>query len=202
MNLSKLCIQNPEQGNLKGICYICGEKTKYGYKSAISNAFTQFSHLTHGSVACEYCYAFLKERKFRNRSWVANGNDVEFLKSKELRPYILNPPEPPFFIYATQGGQRQGWFDAIGYVNYSREKFYIATDWTPVFIASRKKLLEYDRLVSELREKKLTKTELRTGQWRMHRYRKAIEGNYENLLKEAEKNIGQPAWEVMILVSK
>lgn len=199
-SLPFLCIKSPISGNIEGECCVCGVNTNEGHKKPFSNNFVGFSFLTLGDCVCPWCYAFFKEQSFRRKSWIATAETVVYLKRVDCLQYILTPPEPPFFIYITQSGQRQGWIDALRIVNYNRDNFYISTDWTGCFCASKDKIRVYYEIISILRSLKISKTAIRTGEYTMFQYKQILQQKYEKLLQEARKYVGEPLWEVMCYV--
>jgi len=202
MTVTEFCIKEPERGSKQGVCCICGKETKEGHKVPFSDNFTGYSFLIHGDCACPYCWTFFKTQDFRRRSWVATAKEVRFLKRNEVREVMLEPPEPPFFIYVTQSGQRQGWLSALRYISYSRERFFISTDWVGHFMVDRQLAKQMDNLIWLLRDKKISKTALRTGQYSMKQYRLAIEGGWQDLIEEARRYVKNPLWEVMVYVAE
>lgn len=199
--LTRLCITNPPHGTKKGQCCVCGAITDKGFRAEFSNNFTGYSYLTHGDCLCPHCYAFFKDQNFRRKSWIATSHTVSFLTRTECRDVILNPPEPPFYLYITQTGQRQGWLSALKHISYSRDNFFIVTDWVGFFIANRDTAEQMDRLITALREKKVSKTALKTGEYSMHQYRLAIQEGYSLLIEQAKRYVKDPLWEVMVYVA-
>lgn len=196
-----LCIKSPKPGQKTGVCCVCGKNTDNGYDIPFSDNFTGYSFLTHGDCACPHCYTFFKTPEFRRYSWVATTDEVRFLKRSEIGNIILNPPKPPFFLYITQTGQRQGWLSAFKFISYSEERFFIATDWVGTIFADINNIRNMYKLIRVLREMKVSKTALRTGEYTMFQYRDAIEKGYDNLIDDTKKHIKDPLWEVMIYVA-
>ena len=158
---------------------------------------------------CEFCYTFFKEPNYRKRSWIVSATGIEFYcsetkKTREDFLYrILNPPEYlPFYFYLSKNKKRQGWLDSICSVNFSRENFTIATDFTALCRVNIEKAKETHKLISFLREKKISKTILQTGNINMHSYKKAMEEGWCKKLEAIKKYVGMPIWEVMAYVAK
>lgn len=200
--LTQLCVQQPIEGKHKGLCCICGCETDKGHKPSFSDNFTGYSFLTHGNCMCPYCYSFFKDQNFRRKSWLATIEKVRFLQRLECREVILNPPSPPFFIYITQTGQRQGWLSAMRFINHNQKRFYISTDWVGHFLADRDEAQKMHMMISELRAKGINKTALRTGEYTMKQVRTAIENGWHEILLNAKKQVKNPLWEVMLYVAE
>ncbi len=200
--ITYLCVKQPVRGNLEGICVVCGVETKEGHKNTFSEKFTAYSFLTHGNCMCPHCFTFFKDQSFRKKSWITTEKEVKFLKRLECEQYIFNPPSPPFAFYITQSGQRQGWLSGMRFVNYSNNQFYILTDFVGCILVQRKEVEEMHKLIRLLREKGISKTQLRSGEFNMHIYKKAIEGNYHNAIESIKNHIKKPLWEVMLYVAE
>jgi hypothetical protein len=120
----------------------------------------------------------------------------------EFYGMLLEPPEPPFAVYVTRGGQKQGHIGLINYVSFSRGRYYIGSDWQDrPFIVSQDELLGFDPLIRFLREEKVSKEALRTGGFTMKQWERAMKGGYEDKLRAAQGNAGSFAWEVMVHVA-
>lgn len=196
--ITHLCVKNPATGTIEGTCCVCGKETKQGFKNPFSDNFAGYSYLTHGNCTCPHCCGFFKNQDFRKRSWVATNNSVTFLKRAEILKAVLDPPAPPFAIYITQGGKRQGWLSGLKLVNYGRENFYIFTDFVDTVYTSRLQAQSMSDMISELRKNKVGKTQLITGEYAMHVYKKAIEGGWHHLIEQARTHTKKPLWEVMV----
>lgn len=202
-SITHLACKYATPGEVSGRCTLCGASTDTGYNMPFSEKFTQYSTLYDGDCVCQYCYAFLKEQGFRRRSWVATESTVVFLKRSELMHYLLTPPNPPFAIYITQSGQRMGWLSNIRAVSYSQQRFYILTDFVDtVFVNDIKAVHVRAKLVTQLRERKVPKGQLRTGEYSMSTYKKAMNGGWENLLDIAREYAGEQLWEVLVYVAE
>jgi len=197
-----LAVKEPLLGALRGRCCVCGKETDSGHPKPFSNTFTGFAHLTYGEVACPHCFSFFKNPDFRKKSWVATADGVQFLDRRDCEKVLLNPPDPPFFIYISSTGQRQGWLSALQLINWSRERFFIATDWVPPFEAFSKELHELHRILTKLRKQRISKISLRTGEFSMTVWKKAFEDNFWQDLDLVRNYRGNPLWEVLIYVSE
>jgi CRISPR type IV-associated protein Csf1 len=198
-----LILKNLEYGSISGKCSLCSSYTTQGFPISYSNNFQGYSFLSgNGQCLCPSCNFFLKNQDFRKKSWVASEDGIRFLHRKECQDIILSPPSPPFFLYITQSGQRQGWLDALQVVNYSREKFIISTDWVGKFSLERNIAIELNSLCIQLRKLKLSKSSLRTGLLSPAEYRRVLENHAEKLVQEIHRWKNTPIWEVIVYVSE
>jgi len=202
VSASRLCVQQPVKGEIEGHCCLCGMRTKEGFAAGFSNNFTGYSFLMHGNCLCPWCFAFFKNQDFRKKSWVATEHNVTFLKRVECGEVLVNPPQPPFFIYISKTGQRQGWLSALRYVSYSRDYFCVSTDFVGHFWVTIKEVKSAREILIKLREKKVSKTILRTGEYSMYIYKRAVQEGWEDDLVEIKKWIRKPIWEVMVYVAE
>jgi rRNA maturation protein Nop10 len=191
----------PVYGTLSGECVLCGRHTENGHPVEFSEKFTSYNLLREGNCICEYCYTLVKNQEFRRRSFVLSKEGVRFLSREECRDVLLSPPEPPFFIYITQSGQRQGWLSAIHCVSYNKERFWVSTDFVGHFLANLRELKRMDKLISDLRKVGVSKNSLRTGELSMAEYRKLFEKNLAQLWDEVRECVRTPGWEVLCYVA-
>jgi len=180
---------------------LCGRYTKSGHTIQFSEKFTSYNLLNEGNCICEHCYTLLKNQEFRRRSFVLSREGVRFLSRAECREVLLSPPSPPFFIYITQSGQRQGWLSAMQCVSYSRERFWVSTDFVGYFLANLQELKRMDGLILELRKAGVSKNSLRSGILSAVEYRKLFEKNLTHLWDNAREYVKTPSWEVMCYVA-
>ena len=202
--IAQLCIQSPEEkGDITGSCQACGIETKEGLPPPFSDTFTGFPYLVYGNCFCPHCHAFFKNPSLRKRSWIANQKEgVIHLKRLEAREYILNPPRAPFAFYLTRAGKRQGWLSGMRSLNYNREKYQLLTDFAGNVIMEKNEVRKMNELIEKLRKNKVSKTQLLSGNYTMYTYRKAIEGDWEDLIQSAREHIKKPAWEVIVYVNE
>lgn len=185
-----------------GTCYICGETTDTGHHKPPSDGFTAWATCVAGDVVCGGCWALLHDPRLRRYSWCASREGLQ-LVTKETRPemyaLLVSPPEPPFAWYLTQGGQKQSWLELTRRISDSRERFWVATDWAvrPVLVTTAR-LSELSPLLLRMRDRKVSKTALQTGGYRMSHYKSAAEGGWEDNLAACRVLVGDPTWEVMI----
>jgi len=202
LTLTRLIGTN-EPGNHAGRCYLCGEETATGHREPPSDAFTAWASVYGGSVLCGHCYAVLHDRRFRARSWLATQQGVRFAESGEgrswLRDALISPPEPPFALYLTRAGKKQGWISLIRYVSQSRDRFWVGTDWLdrPVQI-DRAWVITQLPLLDRLAAHKVGKTALMEGIFSPTVWKRAIREGWTSDLQEAQVLAGDPRWEVVV----
>lgn len=197
-----LVLQAREPGSVAGRCYVCGVETQTGWAEAPSDNFTAWSQIYRGSVMCEACRPIFKDRRFRQRSWVASRDGVEFSSKEDpslIWRALLAPPEPPFAIYVTAGGQKQGWISLGIYPSTSRSRYWVGTDWTdkPVlmdaaWVSAASPLLE------RMRGRKVAKAALIDGQFSSGTWERAMREGWEGDLTEALERAGDTRWEVCV----
>jgi CRISPR type IV-associated protein Csf1 len=180
----------PTEGNKSGTCIVCGTTTDKGNKIDFSANFTAWSLLQHGDCICEYCYTLCRTQDYRRKSWVANKEDIKFLQRSEILQTILNPPNPPFAIYITKTGKKQGFLHLINKPAFGKDRFFIAFDDKLIFI-ERKLLKELTAIAKKARELKFTKTELLTEP-SPHRWENRL------LCEQILKYNKNPMWEVVV----
>ncbi|RLE85579.1 MAG: hypothetical protein DRJ96_07630 [Thermoprotei archaeon] len=100
-------------GRERGVCAFCQHYTEHGHRLKLPESFTDYPYLQSGDVICEYCYAFLKDPRYRRRSWLIEAGRVTFLSRREAVESILAEHEPPFAIYVATRGKRHGWIPMI-----------------------------------------------------------------------------------------
>jgi len=192
-----------EPGPASGWCYLCGQETSSGHPGAPSESFTAWSSVYAGSVICEHCWPLVHDRRFRSRSWLATPGQVRFVESGEdrswLRDVLLDPPAPPFALYLTRNGKKQGWIPLLRYVSHSRDRFWVGTDWTdrPVY-CERLWLAQHVVLLDRLADRGVPRTQLLAGRFAPRVWRTAIQDGWTSELEEAQQLAGDPQWEVLV----
>lgn len=180
----------PTPGDKKGRCIICGRETERGHRVDFSEKFTMWPALEEGDVICEYCYTMARNQDYRRKSWVADRNGVRFLKRGEILPTLLEPPEPPFTIFLTKSGKKQGFLLLANRVSYSRDRYFIAFEDQLIFV-DRSLLKRMVEVARKARELGFSKTELLQGP-------KTSRWQHEELCEEILSFLGNPLWEVVV----
>jgi len=192
-----------EPGSVVGRCYLCGQETNAGHPGAPSDSFTAWSSVYAGSVICEYCWPLIHDRRFRSRSWLATPGQVRFVEPGEdrswLRDVLLDPPAPPFALYLTRNGKKQGWIPLLRYVSHSRDRFWVGTDWTdrPVY-CDRLWLAQHVVLLDRLADRGVPRTQMLFGHFAPRVWRAAIQDGWTSDLEAVQQLAGDPQWEVLV----
>lgn len=151
---------------------------------------------------CPHCWAVFDNASYRRKSWIATSNNFLHIKRQEAIDYLLNPPQPPWYLYISTSGQKQGWLTAIHKVNHGRENFWLSIESQeqPIRTSIRETGSLYE-IVKGLMLLKIPKGEMMTGQFSAKSWEKAIKNNTEQLLRSAQKQAKKPIWEVMVYVA-
>ncbi len=195
MNISRQILRTsqlfpPTEGGEVGTCIVCGTSTRKGHRIDFSSNFTAWSMLWDGDCICEYCYTLCRDQQYRRRSWVATKQGIRFLQKSEILEVLLNPPEPPFAIYITRTGKKQGFLQLVNRLSYSREHYFIAFDDALVFV-NRGELEEMVEIAKKARALKFTKAEL-LSEPAVHRWQ------HRELCEQIVKLAKKPLWEVIV----
>lgn len=194
--------QEPLPGTHHGTCYVCGRQTEHGWAEAPSDNFTAWSQIYRGTVMCERCRPIFKDRRFRQRSWVATTTGVQFADPEHrtlLWDTLREPPDPPFCVYVTAGGQKQGWISLGIYPSTSRDRYWVGTDWTdrPILI-ERAWVHDQAPLLDRMRERKTPKQVLLDGQFSSGSWDRAIREGWTDDIEAVLARVGDPRWEVVV----
>ncbi len=195
----------PRTGRVAGTCVLCQRDMKDGLRlrDVVSGNFTGWAHLYAGEGMCPACAYLFSDQTFRKRSWVASlAGGFRELETEEVRPVLLDPPEPPWFAYARRQGHRQAWLACLHRVNHSRERYWLChEDLEAPVLVTRAQVREMCALIDEALARGVTKTELLTGQAGTGTWRRALEEGGEALLREVARLAGTTAWEVIVRVT-
>jgi len=195
MKLSKL-FPASWRGKIRGRCVLCTEETGEGLKIDFSSNFQSWNVLYEGNCLCPHCYELARNQDYRRCSWIVTAEGVKHCKKDELFEILKNPPTPPFGIYITRTGQKQGFLQLIMKTATNRDNFYVAFE-NDILLIDRKKFIEMSALAKRVRERKITKRELITG--------KLFAGNFKKLsldeVQKIKKLAGNPVWELVVYFS-
>ena len=187
-----------EKGDLSGQCVFCGLDTIEGHEAKLKVTFTAYDLIQGGSCICPECWHVYNEQMYRKKAWVVTPSEFTEVKRDAAKELLLNPPEPPFVIYLTQTWKKQGWLNLINRVQMSQTNYTIGLDYDLVEVNTQK-LDGYCTLITDLLEKKITKTELGTGKFKAKSYEKL--GYDMKLIEQIKTLAGNPLWNLAIFVS-
>lgn len=193
----------PEQGDLEGDCCICKKHTENGFKKKFSGNFTCADYISNGDVICLKCYYLVKNsNEYRRTMFLLTENELIKFKKKEAKEIVLNLPNKPFYIYLTKTWQKIGWIrmnEVYNENNKGEINFLIDYDIVRVNLDT---LTETMKFIKKLRDLKIPKTVLETGQLEMHHYRK-LTSEFDNnvarsYIKMIKNNANNPIWDLAL----
>ena len=193
----------PEQGDLEGDCCICKKHTENGFKKKFSGNFTCADYISHGEVICPECQYLVKNsNEYRRTMFLLTEDELIKFKKKEAKEIVLNLPNKPFYIYLTKTWQKIGWIrmnEVYNENNKGEINFLIDYDIVRVNLDT---LTETMKFIKQLRDLKIPKTVLETGQLEMHHYRK-LTAEFGNIaariiLNNVKMNANNPIWDLAL----
>lgn len=193
----------PEQGDLEGDCCICKKHTTTGFKKKFSGNFTCADYISNGDVICHKCYYLVKNsNEYRRTMFLLTEDELIKFKKKEAKEIVLNLPNKPFYIYLTKTWQKIGWIrmnEVYNENNKGEINFLIDYDIVRVNLDTLTETMKY---IKQLRDLKIPKTVLETGQLEMHHYRKLtskFDNNVaRNYIKMIKNNANNPIWDLAL----
>ena len=207
MNFSEMLCKTleiaPELGDLEGDCCICQKHTTTGFKKKFSGNFTCADYVSHGEVICPECnYLVKNSNEYRRTMFLLTEKELIKFKKKEAKEIVLNLPNKPFYIYLTKTWQKIGWIrmnEVYNENNKGEINFLIDYDIVRVNLDT---LTETMKFIKRLRDLKIPKTVLETGQLEMHHYRK-LTAEFGNIaariiLNNIKKNANNPIWDLAL----
>ena len=193
----------PEQGELEGTCCICQKHTTTGFKKKFSGTFTCADYISHGEVICPECQYLVKNsNEYRRTMFLLTEDELIKFKKKEAKEIVLNLPNKPFYIYLTKTWQKIGWIrmnEVYNENNKGEINFLIDYDIVRVNLDTLTETMEF---IKRLRDLKIPKTVLETGQLEMHHYRK-LTAEFGNIaariiLNNVKRNANNPIWDLAL----
>ena len=193
----------PEQGDLEGDCCICKKHTTTGFKKKFSSNFTCADYISHGEVICPECQYLVKNsNEYRRTMFLLTEDELIKFKKKEAKEIVLNLPNKPFYIYLTKTWQKIGWIrmnEVYNTDNQSEINFLIDYDIVRTNTADLYDMMDF---IKQLRDLKIPKAVLETGNLEMHHYRKltAKFGNQaaRKILNKVKMNANGPVWDLAL----
>ena len=193
----------PEQGDLEGDCCICKKPTENGFKKKFSGNFTCADYISNGDVICPKCYYLVKNsNEYRRTMFLLTEKELIKFKKKEAKDMVKNLPNEPFYIYLTKTWQKIGWIrmnEVYNTGNQSEINFLIDYDIVRTNTADLYDMMDF---IKQLRDLKIPKAVLETGNLEMHHYRKltAKFGNQaaRKILNKVKMNANNPIWDLAL----
>lgn len=180
-------------GAMKGHCMLCGRETNKGLEADFSAKFTSWNLFKAGECLCPNCYELSRNQAYRRSMWIACKEGITFFKKDQMLQHLLDPPDPPFAMYLTKTWKKQGFLKLINKVNYSKNSFFIALDSEIIHVVMNN-FTEMLKLAKGLREKGISKKELRSGKFHVYRY-EDLDLEVIEKIKRITKN---PQWRLVI----
>ena len=207
MNFSEMLCKaldiTPEQGDLEGDCCICKKHTENGFKKKFSGSFTCADYISNGDVICPKCYYLVKNsNEYRRTMFLLTEKELIKFKKKEAKDMVKNLPNEPFYIYLTKTWQKIGWIrmnEVYNENNKGEINFLIDYDIVRVNLDTLTGTMEF---IKRLRDLKIPKTVLETGQLEMHHYRK-LTAEFGNIaariiLNNVKRSANNPIWDLAL----
>lgn len=193
----------PEQGDLEGYCCICKKHTENGFKKKFSGNFTCADYISNGDVICPKCYYLvMNSNEYRRTMFLLTEKELIKFKKKEAKDIVKNLPNEPFYIYLTKTWQKIGWIrmnEVYNTDNQSEINFLIDYDIVHTNTADLYDMMDF---IKQLRDLKIPKAVLETGNLEMHHYRKltAEFGNQaaRKILNKVKMNANNPIWDLAL----
>ena len=193
----------PETGEQEGECCICKIHTYNGFRKKFSGNFTCADYISNGEVICPECQYLVKHsNEYRRTMFLLTEDELIKFKKKEAKEIVLNLPNKPFYLYLTKTWQKIGWIrmnEVYNQDNTGEINFLIDYDIVRVNLSQLTDTMEF---IKELRDLKIPKTVLETGQIEMHHYNKIKEAYNQqkarNIIKTIKNNANNPVWDLAL----
>lgn len=200
-------MQNKDMESHHGHCFLCGQPMEQGIKikKVFSNVFTDWNQAkcpteTHVCPSCSFTILTNKKQRYGIRTFtnVANKDHLWITNRKELRTFMLDPPDPPFVMNLAVSQKKHIAFK--GEANYSKEIYSVMYEEMPVLV-NREKF----KTLLELVENFLygfTKTEILTGKYNQKRILDFGIEEWESFEEQIEKYRGNSILDVIMFVAQ
>lgn len=205
--LSEVLHVDLPQGDLQGQCCICKKHTNQGFKKKFGANFTASEYVSNGNVICPECNHLVENSNtYRRTMFLLTEHEFLTFKKNEAENIIFNLPNEPFFIYLTRTWQKIGWIrmnDAFNLNNKGIIHFVMDYDIISTTLNQLKITMNFIR---NLRQLKIPKSVLETGNIELHHYRifKDSFGNDEarKIIEAVNKNVKNPVYELALYLEK
>lgn len=205
--LSEVLHVDLPQGDLQGQCCICKKHTNQGFKKKFGANFTASEYVSNGNVICPECNHLVENSNtYRRTMFLLTEHEFLTFKKNEAENIIFNLPNEPFFIYLTRTWQKIGWIrmnDAFNLNNKGIIHFVMDYDIISTTLNQLKITMDF---IHNLRQLKIPKSVLETGNIELHHYRilKDSFGNDEarKIIEAVNKNVKNPVYELALYLEK
>jgi len=203
--LQKVRKHDTIEGNLEGICCICGEKTTKGHKKKFGANFTSADIVSSGDVICEYCKHLVdNSNEYRRTMFLLSENEFKKFKKNEAKEIVLNLPKKPFYLYLTKTWQKIGWTMISFCENNGSNDLIILVDYD-IIHTSLLELKNHFKIIEFLRELKIPKTALETGVFEPHHFKKVsaemgLQGT-RKLINNIKSYANNPSWDLAVYLN-
>jgi len=190
-----------EDGEIEGDCCLCGTHTTKGFQKKFGANFTAASEISQGNVICPSCKPLTTlSNELRRSMWLVTPNEYKRFKKDEAKEILLNLPDEPFYLYLTNTWQKVGWIKLLQKQNKNKEGLICCCMDYDTYFITLNEIRELFELVEELRELKIPKTELESGELSMHHYRK-LETPRETS-QRLKCYAGNPIWKLCVYLNE
>lgn len=188
-------------GDEEGICCLCGQKTEHGHKKKFGGNFTAGPEVSQGDVICEFCKPLVsKSNELRRSMWLVTQSEFKKFKKAEAKNVILNLPDEPFILYLTNTWQKVGWIKMLNKINPGKEGLICCCVDYDTYFVELEVIQELFKLIEKLRELKIPKAELESGELSMHHYRKLE--NPRETAKQIKNYAHSPIWRLCVYLNE
>lgn len=193
----------PETGELEGECCICKKHINNGFKKKFGTNFTCADYVSSGEVICPECHYLVKNsNEYRRTMFLLTEDELIKFKKKEAKEIVCNLPDKPFYLYLTKTWQKIGWIrmnEVYNKDNHSEIAFLIDYDIVHTDLNILKRTMEF---IKKLRDLKIPKAVLETGNLEMHHYRKINDEFGKQIsreyIKHIKENVNNPTWDLAL----
>lgn len=190
-----------EYGDLTGTCCLCGKQTQQGFKKKFGANFTAGPEVSQGDVICEYCSPLIKlSNELRRSMWLVTQSEFKKFKKAEAKDIILNLPDEPFYLYLTNTWQKVGWIKMINRLNQDKNSLICCCVDYDTYFVDLEVIKELFKLIEVLRELKIPKQELESGELSMHHYRKL--DNPRETARKLKNYAQNPVWRLCVYLNE
>lgn len=195
---------NLEYGELEGTCCLCGEHTSEGHKIKMKPNFTSADCLEFGTVICPYCFhLFENSNNYRRTMFLLTNHEFKPFKKKDIKEIIFEKQTEPYYLYLTKTWQKLGFLLMDKAYNTSESDMIKVVCDYDIIMYSQNELKEYYDLAKRLRDIKISKTVLESGNFELHHYRKineAFQGNAKKIINKIKQLQNNPVWDLAIYI--